>query len=93
MDTFLALLVRIERCVDAGRLTIDDVRLAGETVWACVHGHMTIELTGYFAAMGRDPEVSYAEILRCLALGLGDAPALLAASMRAARKRARRLAA
>ncbi len=91
--TFLALLVRIERCVDAGRLAIDDVRLAGETVWACVHGHMTIELTGYFAAMGRDPEVGYAEILRCLGVGLGDEPAALAASMRAARKRARRLAA
>ena len=52
VDTFLALLVRIQRCVDAGRLTVDDMRLAGETVWACVHGHMTIELTGYFAAIG-----------------------------------------
>ena len=45
------LLRRLQRCADDGRLVVDDVQLAGEVVWASVHGHMTIELTGYFESM------------------------------------------
>lgn len=91
METFLSLLRRMERCRDAGRLDVDDVHLAGEVVWASVHGHMTIELTGYFEALARDAVHAYAECMRRLALGFGDDPAALDASMRAARRRARRL--
>ena len=54
METFFSLLRRIQRCVDDGRLVVDDVHLAGEAVWASVHGHMMIELTGYFESMDRD---------------------------------------
>ena len=52
METFFSLLRRIQRCVDEGRLVVDDVHLAGEAVWASVHGHMMIELTGYFESIG-----------------------------------------
>ena len=34
METFYSLLRRMQRCVDAGRLVVDDVHLAGEAVWA-----------------------------------------------------------
>ena len=90
MGTFLCLLERLVRCVDAGRLDIDDVHLAGEVVWTGVHGHMTIELSGYFAAQQRDPEVVYAECMRRLALGFGDGRDELERSMTVARRRARR---
>jgi AcrR family transcriptional regulator len=91
METFLSLLRRIQRCVDAGRLVVADVHLAGEAVWASVHGHMMIELTGYFDAVGRDPQRAYAEAMRVLTLGYGDQPDALADSMRAAWRRSRRL--
>jgi AcrR family transcriptional regulator len=87
--TFLSLLTRLERCAAAGRLTIDDLWLAGETVWASVHGHVSIELTGYFEGCGRDPVAAYAEGMRRVALGFGDDPVLLASSMKAARRRGR----
>lgn len=93
METFLSLLRRLQRCHDAGRLEIDELWRAGEVVWASVHGHMTIELTGYFAALGRDPERAYAECMRRLALGYGADPAALEVSLRTARRRARRLVA
>ena len=64
------LLRRIQRCVDDGRLVVDDVHLAGEAVWASVHGHMMIELTGYFESMDRDARRAFAEGMRLLALGL-----------------------
>ncbi len=91
MATFFSLLRRLQRCVDAGRLVVDDVHLAGEVVWASVHGHMTIELTGYFESMDRDARRAFAEGMRLLALGYGDQPQALDASMRAAWRRSRRL--
>lgn len=93
METFLSLLRRLERCHDAGRLHVDELWRAGEVVWASVHGHMTIELTGYFEALGRDPERAYEECIRRLALGYGADTDALEASMRTARRRARRRAA
>lgn len=90
MDTFHSLLRRLERCVEAGRFAIDDVYLAGEVVWASVHGHCVIELGGYHAAMERDPRRSYAEMLLRGAIGFGDAPPAARASLERARRRARR---
>ena len=69
-------------------MAIDDLYLAGEAVWSAVHGHMTIELGGYFDAIGRDPVRAYAQGMRLLGLGLGDEPRALERSMRAARRRA-----
>jgi AcrR family transcriptional regulator len=83
MATFTALLDRLRRAADAGRLVIDDLELAGQVVWSMVHGHMTIELTGYFDATGRDPAGAYAECLRRLALAFGDRPDELARSLAA----------
>ena len=74
METFFSLLRRIQRCVDEGRLVVGDVHLAGEAVWASVHGHMMIELTGYFESMDRDARRAFAEGMRLLALGYGDQP-------------------
>jgi AcrR family transcriptional regulator len=90
MATFMSLLTRLQRCVDAGRWVIDDVHLAGEVVWASVHGHVSIELTGYFRDVHRDAEAAYGESMRRLALGFGDDPAALAGSLAVARRRARR---
>jgi AcrR family transcriptional regulator len=88
--TFTSLLDRLRRAADAGRLVVDDVELAGQVVWSMVHGHMTLELAGYFEAPGRDAEVVYAECMRRLALAYGDESDALDASLRAARRRARR---
>lgn len=83
-DTFLSLLVRIERCRDSGRWHVDDLHTAGEVVWSTVHGHTSIELAGFFASQGRDPERSYVECLRATARGFGDDPALVDDSLRRA---------
>jgi hypothetical protein len=87
--TFVSLLTRLERTQDAGRWHIPDVFTAGELVWEVVHGHVLVELSGYFQGMGRDPETTYTEGLRRLALSYGDDPALVEASLRKARRRAR----
>jgi AcrR family transcriptional regulator len=79
--TFAALLQRLQRAADAGRLVIDDLPLAGQVVWSMVHGHMTIELTGYFGATGRDPADAYRECLRRLALAFGAGADELARSL------------
>jgi AcrR family transcriptional regulator len=84
MATFQSLLARLQRAADAGGLVIDDLALAGQVVWSMVHGHMTIELTGYFEAGGRDARVVYAESLRRLGLAFGDDPVALDASLAAA---------
>jgi AcrR family transcriptional regulator len=88
--TFLSLLARIERCVDAGRWMVDDVYTAGELVWMTVHGHCTIELTGYFDHLDRDPVRTYEEGLRRTSLGFGDHPERSAVSLQKARRRAAR---
>jgi AcrR family transcriptional regulator len=91
LATFEALLGRLQRAADAGRLVIDDLELAGQVVWSTVHGHMTIELTGYFDPSGRDPADVYAECLRRMALAFGDRPDELERSLAAAAPAARRV--
>lgn len=88
--TFLSLLSRIERCVEAGRWRVEDQYTAGEVAWITVHGHCTIELTGYFDHLRRDPLRTYAACLRQVSLGFGDDHRLLAESARRARRRALR---
>ncbi|MEO7571216.1 MAG: TetR/AcrR family transcriptional regulator [Acidimicrobiales bacterium] len=89
-STFGSLLVRIERCCDAGRWTVDDPFTAGEVVWALSHGHMSIELTGYFEGMGRPAEPTFRECIRRMSLGFGDDPDATELSLRNAGRRARR---
>ena len=81
--TFESLLRRLQRAADAGRLVVDDLELAGRVVWSAVHGHVAIELTGYFEAIGRDPADVYAECLRRISLAFGADPDGLARSLRA----------
>lgn len=90
MATFGSLLDRIERCHAAGRWQVPDVALAGETCWASVHGLAEIELSGYYAGLGRDATAAQAECLRRIARGYGDDPDAIDGSMAAARRRARR---
>lgn len=87
--TFLALLTRIERCRDGGRWEVGDVVTAGEVVWAASHGHVLIELSGYFEGVQRDPVPTFEDHLRRCALGFGDAADLVETSLRAARRRAK----
>ncbi len=90
LGTFLSMTRRIERCVETGRYDVGDVLLAGEVVWATVHGHTTIELSGYHGLIQRDPRTSYAECMLRLAMGFGDDPASARRSLATARRRARR---
>jgi AcrR family transcriptional regulator len=87
--TFESLLARLRTAAAHGRLQVDDVELAGQVVWSTVHGHMAIELTGYFEARGEDPVPIYEECLRRLALGFGDTREELERSLATARRRAR----
>ena len=88
--TFVQLLVRIERCIAAGRWAVDDVWTAGDVIWARVHGRALIELSGYHQEFDRPAIPIYEESLRVLAVGMGDRPAALEASLVAARARAKR---
>jgi AcrR family transcriptional regulator len=88
--TFMQLLTRIERCVAAGRWTVDDVWTAGDVIWAMVHGRALIELSGYHEELARPAVPIYEQSLRVLGVGMGDRPAELEASLLAARKRAKR---
>jgi Tetracyclin repressor-like, C-terminal domain len=87
-STFVSLLRRIHACVNAARWQVDDVTTAGEAVWSSVHGHTTLELTGFFGSVGRDPVRSYSEILTRLSIGLGDHALATARSLSTARRRA-----
>jgi hypothetical protein len=89
-STFVSLLRRIHACVNAGRWEVDDVTTTGEAVWSGVHGHTTLELTGFFTAVGRDPVRSYSEILTRMSIGLGDYALATARSLSTARRRAGR---
>jgi len=91
LGSFEALLELIQRCVDAGRWSVDDVFLAGEVVWVATHGHCSVEMTGYFEAVRRDPHRLYTQVIRSLALGFDDDPQLLRRSLDAAARRTRRL--
>ena len=88
--TFQSLLTRLRAAAAHHRLQVDDLELAGQVVWSTVHGHMAIELTGYFEARGQDPVPIYEECLRRLALAFGDQPDALARSLATARSRTRR---
>ncbi|MFL6204684.1 MAG: TetR/AcrR family transcriptional regulator [Acidimicrobiales bacterium] len=90
--TFVQLLVRIERCVAAGRWRVDDVWTAGDVIWGAVHGRALIELSGYHEEMARPAVPIYEEALRVTAVGLGDDPAHADRSLVAARRRAKRAA-
>ncbi len=87
-STFVSLLRRIHACVNVGRWEVDDVTTAGEAVWSGVHGHTTLELTGFFGAVGRDPVRSYSEILTRMSIGLGDGALATTRSLSTARRRA-----
>jgi len=87
-STFVSLLRRIHGCVHAGRWQVDDVTTAGDALWSGVHGHTTLELSGFFAAVGRDPVRSYGEILTRMSIGFGDDAAATAQSLTTARRRA-----
>jgi AcrR family transcriptional regulator len=89
-STFVSLLRRIHACVNTGRWEVDDVTTAGEAVWSGVHGHTTLELTGFFDAIGRNPVRSYSEILTRMSIGLGDHTQATARSLSTARRRANR---
>jgi AcrR family transcriptional regulator len=87
---FLSLLGHVERCAAAGRWKVDDVWTAGEVVWAASHGHATLEQSGYHRSIGRDPNLTFAEILLHLSLGYGDDSDLARASLATSRRRARK---
>jgi AcrR family transcriptional regulator len=89
-STFVSLLRRIHACLNAARWEVDDVTTAGEAVWSGVHGHTTLELTGFFGSVGRDPVRSYSEILTRMSIGLGDDALATARSLSTARRRAAR---
>jgi AcrR family transcriptional regulator len=88
--TFVQLLVRIERCVAAGRWRVDDVWTAGDVIWGMVHGRVLIELSGYHQELARPAVPIYEQSLQALGVGLGDDPARAAASIETGRRRARR---
>ena len=87
-STFVSLLRRIHACVNAGRWEVDDVTTAGEAIWSGVHGHTTLEHTGFFGSVGRDPLRSYSEIITRMSIGLGDDAPATARSLSTARRRA-----
>ena len=87
-STFVSLLRRIHACVNTGRWNVVDVTTAGDAVWSGVHGHTTLELTGFFDTVRRDPVRSYSEILSRMSIGLGDDTLATARSLSTARRRA-----
>lgn len=87
---FGALLTMLERCREAGRFAYRDPQVAGERVWAAVHGMVSLELNDYFAGFGRDPVPSYEDVLIGLAAGFGDGDGAIRTSLRKARTRARK---
>ena len=87
-STFVSLLRRIHACVNAGRWAVDDVTTAGDAIWSGVHGHTTLELSGFFDAVRRNPVRSYSEILTRMSIGFGDDALGAAHSLSTARRRA-----
>ena len=88
--TFVQLLVRIERCVEAGRWAVGDVWTAGDVIWGLVHGRVLIELSGYHQELARPAVPIYEQSLRVLGVGMGDAPGAVEGSLVSARRRAKR---
>ena len=87
-STFVSLFRRIHVCVNAGRWKVANVTTAGDAAWSGVHGHTTLELTGFFGAVGRDPVRSYTEILTRMSIGLGDDARSTTRSLSNSRRRA-----
>jgi hypothetical protein len=71
MDTFGALLTRIERTAPAGRWQVDDVFLAGEVVWGAVHGPGEPRAAHYYDFIERPADVTYEDALIRLSVGFG----------------------
>lgn len=89
-STYVSLLRRVHVCVDAGRWQVDDVTTASDAIWSGVHGHTTLELSGFFEAVSRDPIRSYSEIITRMSIGFGDRASSTARSLATARRRASR---
>ena len=87
-STYVSLLRRIHACVNGGRWQVDHVTTAGDAVWSGVHGHTTLELSGFFDAVRRDPVRSYSEILTRMSIGFGESAPSTARSLATARRRA-----
>ena len=88
--TFLVLLGRIERCSSSGRWQVRDLTTTAEACWGLAHGLAGMELTGYFAAKGRDPLAVHEENMRTTSAGHGDDADAVEESLSRARRRARR---
>ncbi len=78
--TFGSLIHRLRTCADAGQLHVDGLEAAAQVVWSTVHGHMSIELTGWFERRGRDPVAAYHECLVRLGMAFGGDPTALRAA-------------
>jgi AcrR family transcriptional regulator len=89
LETFTALETRVARCAELGRWELDDATTVAEVCWSHMHGLVSVELSGYFTGMGRDPVPVLEESMRRTSLGFGDEPALTERSVRTARRRAR----
>lgn len=87
-STYVSLLRRIHACVNADRWQVDDVTTAGDAAWSGVHGHTTLELSGFFDAVGRNPVRSYSELLSRMSIGFGDSAPSTARSLATAKRRA-----
>ncbi len=59
----------VRACVESGRLPTHDVDRATDAVLATVHGHVSLELAGYFDAQG-PAEEQFVETLRIVVDGL-----------------------
>lgn len=46
---YRALLDPVQRCIDDGELQTDDAELVCDVLWAALHGHVSLELAGFFA--------------------------------------------
>lgn len=90
LATFAALELRVARCAESGRWVLDDTTTAAEVCWSHMHGLAMIELSGYYAGVGRDPLRVVETSMRRTSLGFGDTPEAVERSIDAARRRARR---
>jgi AcrR family transcriptional regulator len=83
---FQILVDGIQRCIDAGRLTIADPWPGALSVWTAVHGVVSLELDCY---LGADPPFEAIPALRTvmhqLVVGMGDRPEAAEASVAASR--------
>lgn len=74
------------RCIESGRFSQSDPLLIAHEMWIASHGLVNLELGGYLIDPV-DADRCYDSILNGLLIGVGDDPALVAASMAASTKR------